>query len=196
MLCTGQQLCDDLRGQVALLRSRPKQRSSKTLVADSRSEKALLPYWNAYAGESCELWLPTKTVLDGSFELIDWLAKQNGGEVVVLDESSCSPEQELTEDILSILAFLLSAVRTPRIVTKSRKIRLTSEQKALVKVWLAGSRWWYNEAVSLYRAGFALSEYDMRRVVRAVSPGFAACSEQDIVRCDSRCSQSESGRLA
>ena len=37
------------------------------------------------------------------FELIEWLAKQNGGEVVVLDESSCSPEQELTEDILSIL---------------------------------------------------------------------------------------------
>ena len=37
------------------------------------------------------------------FELIEWLAKQNGGEVVVLDESSCSPEQELTQDILSIL---------------------------------------------------------------------------------------------
>ena len=37
------------------------------------------------------------------FELIEWLAKQNGGEIVVLDESSCSPEQELTEDILSIL---------------------------------------------------------------------------------------------
>ena len=37
------------------------------------------------------------------FELIDGLAKQNGGEVVVLDESKCSPEQELTEDILSIL---------------------------------------------------------------------------------------------
>ena len=37
------------------------------------------------------------------FELIEWLAKQNGGEVVVLDESSCRPEQELTEDILSIL---------------------------------------------------------------------------------------------
>ena len=37
------------------------------------------------------------------FELIEWLAKQNGGAVVVLDESSCSPEQELTQDILSIL---------------------------------------------------------------------------------------------
>ena len=37
------------------------------------------------------------------FELVDWLAKQNGGEVVVLDESKCRPEQELTQDILSLL---------------------------------------------------------------------------------------------
>ena len=35
---------------------------------------------------------------------------------------------------------------------------------------MQGSRWWYNEAVSLYRAGFSVSEYDMRRIVRAVSP--------------------------
>ena len=57
-------------------------------------------------------------------------------------------------------------------MTKSRKIRiyLTADQKARVDVWLAGSRWWYNEAVSLYRAGFVVSEYDMRRIVRTVSP--------------------------
>ena len=35
---------------------------------------------------------------------------------------------------------------------------------------MAGSRWWYNKAVELYRAGFKVSEYDMRRIVRAVSP--------------------------
>ena len=33
-----------------------------------------------------------------------------------------------------------------------------------------GSRWWYNKAVELYRAGFSVSKYDMRRIVRAVSP--------------------------
>ena len=32
-----------------------------------------------------------------------------------------------------------------------------------------GSRWWYNKAVELYRAGFSVSEYDMRRIVRSVS---------------------------
>ena len=32
---------------------------------------------------------------------------------------------------------------------------------------MAGSRWWYNKAVELYRAGFSVSQYDMRRIVRA-----------------------------
>ena len=46
----------------------PAQRSSKTLAEVSTgSGKDLSPYWNAYTAErSCELWLPTKTVLQGS----------------------------------------------------------------------------------------------------------------------------------
>ena len=37
------------------------------------------------------------------FELIEWLAEQNGGGVLVLDNTDHSPEQELTQDILAIL---------------------------------------------------------------------------------------------
>ena len=37
------------------------------------------------------------------FDLIRWMAEQNGGEVVVLGNTDYSPEQELTEDILAIL---------------------------------------------------------------------------------------------
>ena len=37
------------------------------------------------------------------FELIQWLAEQNGGGIVVLDNTDYSPEEELTEDILAIL---------------------------------------------------------------------------------------------
>ena len=37
------------------------------------------------------------------FELVQWLAEQNGGGVVVLDNTDYSPEQELTQDILAIL---------------------------------------------------------------------------------------------
>ena len=36
-------------------------------------------------------------------EVIQFLVEQNGGEVVVLDENVHSPEQELTEDLLTIL---------------------------------------------------------------------------------------------
>ena len=37
------------------------------------------------------------------FELIEWLVQQNGGSVVVLNQSDASPEAELTEDLLAIL---------------------------------------------------------------------------------------------
>ena len=37
------------------------------------------------------------------FDLIEWMAEQNGGEIVVLGNTDHSPEQELTEDILAIL---------------------------------------------------------------------------------------------
>ena len=37
------------------------------------------------------------------FELIQWFAEQNGGGIVVLNNTDYSPEQELTQDILAIL---------------------------------------------------------------------------------------------
>ena len=37
------------------------------------------------------------------FEVLQWLAEANGGEVVVLGNTDHSPEQEITEDILAIL---------------------------------------------------------------------------------------------
>ena len=37
------------------------------------------------------------------FELIEWLVVQNGGAVLVLNQSDASPESEVTEDLLAIL---------------------------------------------------------------------------------------------
>ena len=37
------------------------------------------------------------------FDLIRWMAEQNGGEIVVLGDTDYSPQQELTEDIRAIL---------------------------------------------------------------------------------------------
>ena len=36
-------------------------------------------------------------------DLIAYLLEQNGGELVVLDDTACSPEEEITKDILAIL---------------------------------------------------------------------------------------------
>ena len=63
------------------------------------------PYWNDSIAEiSSRLWLPTETASPGfGFELIQWMVEQNGGEILVLDNTDHSPQQELTEDILAIL---------------------------------------------------------------------------------------------
>ena len=37
------------------------------------------------------------------FDLIEWIIRSGGGEVVVLDETQLSPEQELTQDLQAIL---------------------------------------------------------------------------------------------
>ena len=98
---------DDLRGQVALLRSRyPGAELIKDigggLTWQRKGLVALLE--RLHGGEKLRIVVAHKDRLARfGFELVEWLAKQNGGVVVVLDASKCSPEQELTEDILSIL---------------------------------------------------------------------------------------------
>jgi predicted site-specific integrase-resolvase len=37
------------------------------------------------------------------FELIRWMVEKDGGKLVVLDDTSASPEKELTDDLLAIL---------------------------------------------------------------------------------------------
>ena len=98
---------DALRGQVALLQSRyPGAEIIKDIGGGLNwKRKGLVALLGRlHGGEKLRLVVAHKDRLARfGFELVEWLAKQNGGEVVVLDESKCSPEQELTEDILSIL---------------------------------------------------------------------------------------------
>ena len=98
---------DDLHGQVALLQSRyPEAEIIKDIGGGLNWKRkglvALLE--RLHGGEKLRIVVAHKDRLARfGFELVEWLAKQNGGEIMVLDESKCSPEQELTEDILSIL---------------------------------------------------------------------------------------------
>ena len=97
---------DDLQSQVALLQSRYPEAEIVKDIGGGLNEKrkglvALLE--RLHGGEKlCIVVAHRDRLARFGFELIEWLAEQNGGEVVVLDESSCSPEEELTQDILSI----------------------------------------------------------------------------------------------
>ena len=97
---------DDLQSQVALQSRYPGAEIVKDIGGGLNGKRkglvALLE--RLHGGEKLRIVVAHQDRLARfGFELIEWLAKQNGGDVVVLDESSCSPEQELTEDILSML---------------------------------------------------------------------------------------------
>ena len=98
---------DDLQSQVALLQSRyPEAEIVKDIGGGlNGKQKGLVALLERlHSGEKLRIVVAHKDRLARfGFELIEWLAEQNGGEVVVLDESSSSPEPELTAAILSVL---------------------------------------------------------------------------------------------
>ncbi|MEN8216170.1 MAG: IS607 family transposase [Pseudomonadota bacterium] len=58
----------------------------------------------AMRGEKLEVVVAHKDRLARfGFELIEWIIQQNSGKIVVLKQTNLSPEQELTNDLLSIL---------------------------------------------------------------------------------------------
>jgi predicted site-specific integrase-resolvase len=55
-------------------------------------------------GEQLEIVVAHKDRLARfGFELIEWIIQQSSGKIVVLKQTNLSPEQELTNDLLSIL---------------------------------------------------------------------------------------------
>jgi predicted site-specific integrase-resolvase len=66
-------------------------------------------------------------------DLIRWIIEQNGGKLVVLNESTLSPEQELTEDILTILHVF--GCRLPGLRSYRKQIK---EDKSLPQQETAG----------------------------------------------------------
>ena len=86
--------------------STPPQKLSETSeVVSTSKEKGLEPYWNGL----CEV-ISSKLLLpigidspDSVSTLYDTLIEQNGGELVVLDQTEHSPQEELTTDLLAIL---------------------------------------------------------------------------------------------
>jgi predicted site-specific integrase-resolvase len=77
----------------------------RSLNYKRRGLKSLLE--RAMRGEQLEIVVAHKDRLARfGFELIEWIIQQNGGKIMVLKQTNLSPEQELTNDLLSILHVL------------------------------------------------------------------------------------------
>ena len=99
------------------------------------------------AEKSSRLWFANKDRLARfGFELIQWMAQQNGSEVLVLNDTGASPKGEFTQDILSILdtfSCRLHGLRRYRQAIKERyeSIQVVISVKSSVYGWMlsAGS---------------------------------------------------------
>lgn len=98
---------DDLERQVEFMRSRyPEAEVVKDIGSwinfKRKGLKTILE--RAMQGERLKVVVAYRDRLARfGFDLIQWIIERSGGEIVVLDKSVFSPEQELTKDLLSIL---------------------------------------------------------------------------------------------
>jgi predicted site-specific integrase-resolvase len=98
---------DDLERQIGFMQSRyPSAEVVKDIVRYLNYKRKGLRsiLGRAMRGDKLELVVAHKDRLARfGFELIEWVIQQNGGRIVVLNQTNLSPEQELTNDLLSIL---------------------------------------------------------------------------------------------
>ena len=90
------------------------------------------------------------------FELIEWLVQQNGGSVLVLNQSHASPESELTEVYSpSSIRSAVACTDSDATAQQSRKIRVypNRHQKILIRTLLDASRWAYNLTAEILQYG-------------------------------------------
>ncbi|KHD05830.1 DNA invertase [Candidatus Thiomargarita nelsonii] len=98
---------EDLKRQVQYMREQyPKAEIIKDIVRSlnykRKGLKAILG--RAMRGEQLEIVVAHKDRLARfGFELIEWIIQQSSGRIMVLKQTNLSPEQELTNDLLSIL---------------------------------------------------------------------------------------------
>ena len=117
------------------------------------------PYWSdCIAGISSNVVVAHRDRLARfGFELIEWLVEQNGGAVLVLNQSDASPESRTHRGIYSPFSTRSVAGCTDSGATErqSRRIRVypNARQKAMIATWLDASRWTYNLTVEILQSG-------------------------------------------
>ena len=91
------------------------------------------------------------------FELIEWLVVQNGGAVLVLNQSDASPEFRTHRGSTRHSPYVqLPYARTPTVPKCNRAgsgSTPNQQQKAMIATWLDASRWTYNLTVEVLQSG-------------------------------------------
>ena len=91
------------------------------------------------------------------FELIEWLVVQNGGAVLVLNQSDASPESTHRGSTRHSPHVQLPYARTPTATERqSRRTRVypnANSRKFMIATWLDASRWVYNLTVEVLQSG-------------------------------------------
>ena len=89
------------------------------------------------------------------FELIQWMAEQNGGQILVLENTDHSPQSRNSPRIFSpsSIPSVVGSTDSAATETKSKRIRLypTAIQRTTLKLWFDAARWCYNETVAHLR---------------------------------------------
>ncbi len=126
---------DDLERQIELLRSKFPEAEIVSEIGSGLNFKRKRFLWildRIFTGDIKRLVVahPDRLVRFG-FELVKWLCERNGCELLVLNESQLSPEQELVQDMLSIIHSFSSRLYGLRKYKKeiSEKVREKPIQK-------------------------------------------------------------------
>lgn len=132
----------------------PKRKSSRTSAAGSTSgEKAFVPYWNEVCREnSSRLWLPTQTDLqDSASNSSDGWSSATVAKSWFSASLRRAPRHKSspTTCLPSSPSLPQECTGSANTVTKARLIKLypTSDQAALLRQWMAASRWCYNQTI-------------------------------------------------
>ena len=150
------------------------------LAAESIStDMGLSPYWN----EQCEvnnskLWLPTKTALLDSVQILSSLFSSRTVENSWFSiRLFTAPNRSLPRICLqSSICSQAECTDLENIVIKSKKIRVypKNNQRTEIKAWQSASRWFFNKAKELdENRESSLSKYELANAVMATTPEWA-----------------------
>jgi putative transposase len=160
-------------------RSTHKLTSSKTSVEDSiSSAKVCLPFWDkSCQAISQQLWLPTKTGLQGSVltSSVGFVNKTIANSWFSTEVNCLQSEKWLKISLASSTSLVAASTDSVSTNLLSKKIRVYPEAKlaAIWRTWIAAGRWCYNQAIAILKTE-KIGKYDLRKKIMDSAPNWVS----------------------